>query len=79
MIMSDSVSRIERNPNKLGGKPVIKGTRIPISVILANLEQGMSINQITEEFDGIDEEDVKSVIRFARLVISEEVSLGSSS
>ncbi|MCE7734541.1 MAG: DUF433 domain-containing protein [Candidatus Heimdallarchaeota archaeon] len=77
--MSESVSRIEMDPNKLGGKPIIKGTRIPVSTILANLEQGMSILDITEEFDGIDEEDVKAVIRFARLLISEEISLGSSS
>ncbi|MHA2275122.1 MAG: DUF433 domain-containing protein [Candidatus Kariarchaeaceae archaeon] len=77
--MSDTISRIEINPEKLGGKPVIKGTRIPISIILANLEQGMTINEITQEFDGISEEDVKEAIRFARLLISEEVSLGSSS
>ena len=67
---------IECVPGKLGGKPCIKGTRIPVSIILANLEH-MGIDEIVEEFDGITKEDVQAVIRYARLVISEEVPVGS--
>ncbi|MHA2250314.1 MAG: DUF433 domain-containing protein [Candidatus Kariarchaeaceae archaeon] len=67
---------IEVNPKRLNGKPCIKGTRIPVSIILANLEY-MTIDEIVEEFDGISKDDVRAVIRYARRVISEELPVGS--
>ena len=39
---------IERNPNILGGKPVFKGTRIPVYLILNLLSAGETINEILE-------------------------------
>ena len=68
---------ISIDPDKLNGKPCIKGTRIPISTILANLEEGLSISEIIEEFDLVTEDDVKAIIKYARLVISEELPIGS--
>lgn len=49
--MVDINDHISIDPEKLNGKPCIKGTRIPISTILANLEEGLSILDIIEEFD----------------------------
>jgi len=41
---------IETNPNVLGGKPVIKGTRIPVARILALLGMDYSLTDIRREF-----------------------------
>ena len=41
---------IESNPNILGGKPVIKGTRIPVALIYELIGLNYSITQILEEY-----------------------------
>ena len=42
--------RIEINPKKLGGKPVIKGTRIPVYLILEMMAEGMNEKEILKEY-----------------------------
>ena len=76
--MVDISKHIIIDPERLNGKPCIKGTRIPVSTILANLEEGMSINEIVDEFDLITENDIKAVIKYARLIIMEELAIGSA-
>ena len=55
---------VESVPSKLSGAWVLKGTRMPVSVIFENLEAGMSVEEITEVFD-VTAEEVKAVLRFA--------------
>lgn len=55
---------VESIPGKVSGAWVLKGTRMPVSVIFENLEAGMSVKEITEVFD-VTEEEVKAVLRFA--------------
>jgi len=43
--------KIERDPDKLGGKPVIRGTRIPVQQIVNELKAGVSLEQIVEEYN----------------------------
>lgn len=57
--------RIEINPKILLGKPVFKGTRIPVYVILDLLAEGESIQAITNYYPDLTEEDVKAAIQFA--------------
>jgi uncharacterized protein (DUF433 family) len=44
--MQDSRYRIEKNPKVLGGKPVIKGTRISVELILERIASGYSFDEI---------------------------------
>ena len=44
---------IEINPKIMVGKPVIKGTRITVENIIAMLGQGLSINDILTEYEGL--------------------------
>ena len=69
-------NHISIDPSRLNGKPHIKGTRIPVSIILVNLEEGMSIEEIINEFDNITIKDVKGVMKYARLIVSEEIPIG---
>ena len=56
---------VERTPNKLSGAWVFRGTRIPVASVFENLEDGMSIEEIIQMFDGLTAEHVKSVLDFA--------------
>ena len=55
---------VEINPEICGGKPVIKGTRIPVKIILELLANGWTIEDIKEEYD-LTAEQIKDAIRFA--------------
>jgi uncharacterized protein (DUF433 family) len=56
---------VESVPGKVSGAWVLKGTRMPVSAILENLEAGASIDDLMEWFDGLDRQQVKAVIEFA--------------
>ncbi|TMF10263.1 MAG: DUF433 domain-containing protein [Chloroflexi bacterium] len=59
------------DPNVCVGKPVVKGTRVPISVVLEQLALGASVNDVAEEY-GIRTDDVLAVLRYAHEVIAAE-------
>ncbi len=54
---------IEINPEICGGKPVIKGTRIPVKIILELFANGWDIEEIKEEYE-LTEEQIKEAIEF---------------
>jgi len=67
------LDRIEINPEVLCGKPVIRGTRISVELILEKLASGYNFKQIAQEYD-ITEEDIKAAITYAYgLVANEEI------
>lgn len=53
------------------GKPIIKGTRVPVEIILGSLAGGMNIENICEEYE-LEKEDVYAAIDYARRRISGE-------
>ena len=57
-------NRILIDPNIQHGKPVIRGTRVPITRILEGLGGGMSIEEVVREYE-VTEEDVRAAIAFA--------------
>ena len=57
---------VESIPGKVSGAWVLKGTRMPVSIIFENLEAGASLDDIIEWFD-ITKEDARAVIKFAVL------------
>ncbi len=58
--------RIESSPEVLGGKPRIKGTRIPASLVLGYLAAGATDQQVIEQFPDLTREDVLACLDFAR-------------
>lgn len=57
-------------------KPCIKGTRIPVYLILEMLEHGLSFKEILEEYPHITVDDIKACIKFAKALINnEEINL----
>ena len=67
-----SIERIEINPKKTGGKPVIKGTRIPVYFILELLANGWSFEDILENYPQLKREDILAAIRYASMILKDE-------
>lgn len=66
--------RIEINPNIMLGKPVFKGTRIPVYVILNLLGEGCSFEEVIKDYPDITKDDILAAIKFAaRFTDFEEV------
>ena len=59
-------TRIESDPRILRGKPCIKGTRIPVALILGYLAAGKSPDQIIAEFLDLTTEDIAASLDYAR-------------
>jgi uncharacterized protein (DUF433 family) len=64
--------RIAVNPEVMGGKPCIKGTRIPVALILRYLGDGRSVDEILEAFPGLTVEDIRAAAAFAADVVADE-------
>jgi uncharacterized protein (DUF433 family) len=60
-------TRITRDSKILGGKPIIRGSRIPVYVINDYLLNGESVAQLLEDFTGLTLEDVEAAIAFEAL------------
>jgi uncharacterized protein (DUF433 family) len=66
------LDRITYDPAILGGKPVIKGTRISVQFILELLAAEMSIDEILTEYPHLTREDVLAAINYAAKTIADE-------
>ncbi|MEX2164524.1 MAG: DUF433 domain-containing protein [Sulfuricaulis sp.] len=56
---------VERDPQKLGGAWVFRGTRVPVSALFENLEGGATVDQFLQWFPGPAREQVDAVLEHA--------------
>ncbi len=66
------MSRITFNPNILGGKPIILGTRISVEFILELISSGMSIDDILKDYKHLKRDDILDSLDYASKVIKRE-------
>ena len=71
--MAGIEERIVVNPKIMGGKPVIKGTRIPVYFILELIASGWTIDDILKEYPHLTREDVLAAVKYAARVLREEI------
>ena len=64
--------RIEMNPGVMGGKPVIRGTRIPVDLVLRKLGAGASPEAILADYPRLVIEDIRAAQAFAADYIAAE-------
>jgi uncharacterized protein (DUF433 family) len=69
---------VECVPGKVSGAWVLRGTRMPVSAILENLEAGANIDEIMEWFAGLDRGQVEAVIAFAARSLDKPPTLVSA-
>lgn len=58
-------SAFERDPEKVSGAWVFKGTRVPVVALFENLEDGASVNDFIEWFPGVGKDQVDAVLEHA--------------
>ena len=63
--------RISIDPRVCHGKPVIRGTRVPVAIIVGSLAGGMSFEEIEAEYD-VAREDIQAALAFAGALLQEE-------
>jgi uncharacterized protein (DUF433 family) len=66
---ADPLERIEIDPEVMLGKPVIRGTRITVEVILEKIAAGCSIEEIRSEYPRLILDDVLAAVAYARQAI----------
>ncbi|MEW6120241.1 MAG: DUF433 domain-containing protein [Pseudomonadota bacterium] len=59
-------TRITRDPEVLGGKPVIKGTRISVELIVGWRANGWDIEQILKAYPTLSQEDIEAALEYSR-------------
>ena len=64
--------RIEIDPDRLGGKPVVRGTRIAVEQVVEMVADGWSEARILAEYPTLTAEDVRACLHFAAAMLREE-------
>ena len=67
-----SYERIEINPDIMGGKPVIRGTRVPVETILRKLGAGMTHDAIIADHPRLTQDDILAAQAFAADYLADE-------
>ena len=72
--------RISVDPNIMAGVPCIRGTRMPVSTVVAMVAEGMAFEEILTEFPQLVEDDIREALRYASARVDErevELRLGA--
>ena len=65
MIDWSSCTAVERDPERLSGAWVFRGSRVPVAALFENLEDGVPVGEFTELFPGVTLEQARSVLEHA--------------
>jgi uncharacterized protein (DUF433 family) len=63
--------RIIIDPERQHGKPVIRGTRVPVTRILGGLAGGMTLDEVCREYD-VAADDIRAAIKYAEELVEQE-------
>jgi uncharacterized protein (DUF433 family) len=69
------MNRIEINPAVMLGKPVIRGTRIPVELILRKLADGMTEVELLDAYPRLAREDIQAALAYAADSLAHETIL----
>jgi uncharacterized protein (DUF433 family) len=71
--MSLVTERIEINPEVMLGKPVIKGTRIPVELLVRKLSEGATIADLLDAYPRLVVEDIQAALAYAAATLAHEM------
>lgn len=66
------IDRIETDPRVMLGKPVIRGTRITVELILRKISEGATETDLLDAYPGLAAEDIKAAVAYAADVLAHE-------
>jgi len=67
-----TANRVETNPKVMLGKPVIRGTRIPVELILRKLSEGAHEPDLLDAYPRLSREDIQAALAYAADVLAHE-------
>jgi uncharacterized protein (DUF433 family) len=67
--------RIEINPDVMLGKPVIRGTRLPVELLLTKLAEGASFDDLLDAYPRLTVDDIRACLAYAADTIAHETVL----
>lgn len=65
---------IAQDPNILGGKPIIAGTRISVETILELISSGMGTKDIVKEYPFLNKKQIQAAVNYAAKLVGKEES-----
>jgi uncharacterized protein (DUF433 family) len=65
MIDWSSCAAVERDPDRVSGAWVFRGTRVPVAALFENLEDGVGVSQFVKLFPGVTPDQVRGVLEHA--------------
>ena len=65
--------RITFDPKIMGGRACIRGLRIPVSVVVAQVAHGATIEEILEDYPDLERDDVQQALQYAAWLAQEAV------
>lgn len=71
-MQNDLLKRITHNPAVMVGKPVIRGTRIPVDLIIRMVAQGIPQQDILDEYPRLQPDDIQAALFYAAAVVADE-------
>jgi uncharacterized protein (DUF433 family) len=71
--------RIEINPEVMHGKPVIRGTRVPVELLLRKLAEGATISDLLDAYPRLSAADILAALDYAADTIAHETVVTLSS
>lgn len=72
MSEQDLLRRITANSEVFGGKPIIRGMRISVELILSLLVQGETVEAILADYPDLEPEDIRACLAYAHAVIAHD-------
>jgi len=68
----DLLGRITADPAIFGGKPIVRGMRISVELVLSLLAQGATQDEILADYPGLESEDIRACLAYAHAVIAHD-------
>ncbi|MBI2145420.1 DUF433 domain-containing protein [Candidatus Woesearchaeota archaeon] len=68
----DFMRRIVVDPKVMAGKPIIRGTRVPVDAILQRIAEGMTFEEVLQDYPNITREDIKAALEYSANVVRGE-------
>ncbi len=65
--------RITFNPHIMGGRACIRGMRIPVSVIVSQVANGATVEEVLDDYPDLEGEDIQEALRYAAWLTQEQV------
>ena len=66
------LKRITARPDVFGGKPIVRDMRISVELILSLLTQGADLDELLDDYPGLEPEDIRACIAYAHAVIARD-------